>query len=120
MKTLIFAIATALTVTAIVGANSFILNKSLTSLVSECEAIPNDTAMKSEYEKLYESFMKKQKFISLTVSHDDLTEIENDLAEILGAIEADDEESLIIAKSRLVMTLTHLRRLSGVNLDSIL
>jgi len=119
MKTLIFAIVTSLTVTALVGVNSFILNRSISALVEECEAIPNSTDMKTDYESLYQSFMKKQRFISLTVSHDDLTEIENDLAEILGAIEANDEESLIIAKSRLIMTLTHLRRLSGVNLDSI-
>ena len=120
MKTLIFAIVASLTVTATVGLNSLMLDKTLDALVAECEAIPNETDKGAEYEALYQSFMRKQKFISLTVSHDDLTEIENDLAEILGAISADDKESLIIAKSRLIMTLTHLRRLSGVNLDSIL
>ena len=120
MKALVFAIVTALTVMALVGANSLILRTSLTALVEECESIPDSTSNKINYEQLYESFMKKQKFISLTVSHDDLTEIENDLAEIIGACEANDEDTLIIAKSRLIMTLTHLRRLSGVNLDSIL
>ena len=120
MKTLVFAVATAFIVTALVGINSFALHRSISTLLEECDAIPSGTEYKAEYEALYESFMKKQKFISLTVSHDDLTGIENDLAEILGAIEAEDEEALIIAKSRLIMTLTHLRRLSGVNLDSIL
>ena len=120
MKALIFAITTSISVMLLVGANSFMLNRTLSSLIEECEAIPDETNMKAEYEELYQSFMKKQKFISLTVSHDDLTEIENDLAEIIGATLADDRDTLIIAKSRLVMTLTHLRRLSGVNLDSIL
>ena len=48
-----------------------------------------------------------------------MTNIEEELNEILGAIEAEDRETLIIAKSRLMGSLSHLRRLSGINADSI-
>ena len=80
---------------------------------------PNDTENYSVYEEISHEYAKIQRYIGLTVSHDDLTNIEEDFNEILGAIEADDEESLIIAKSRLIGSLSHLRRLSGINADSI-
>ncbi len=119
MKTFVFAIVTACLVTLAVILNSVFLDISLSSLIDECEKIPDECERAPEYERLYENFCKWQKFISLTVSHEDLSDIEKDFAEILGAARADDRESLIIAKSRLIMTLTHLRRLSGVNPDSI-
>ena len=119
MKATVFAIVTALAVTFLVILNSCLLSYHIGALIEKSEAIPCLVDEGDRYEELYKDFMKRQKFISLTVSHDDLTEIENELAEILGAIEAEDEGAPIIAKSRLLMTLTHLRRLTGVNLDSI-
>ena len=64
--------------------------------------------------------MKRQTYLSLTVSHDDLSDIEDIIAELRGAAEVGDKDGVRIAKSRLGSALSHLRRLSGVNLDSIL
>jgi hypothetical protein len=54
------------------------------------------------------------------VSHSDLSEIEGAFAELIGAAEAKDEESVIIAKSRLTNALMHLRRLSIIGIEGIL
>ena len=81
----------------------------------------SDTALAlEEYTQIYEDFKKKEGYIALTVNHGDLMSIENAFAEIIGAAKANDRESLIIAKSRLIDALGHLRRLSGINFDSIL
>ena len=54
------------------------------------------------------------------MSHDDLTNIEEAFAEIIGAARAGNEIGLITLKSRLRDSLEHLGRLSSINLDSIL
>jgi hypothetical protein len=64
--------------------------------------------------------MDAQHFFAITVSHDDLTNIEGCFYEILGAAEANDDDALKIAKSRLIGSLSHLKRLSAINIDSIL
>ena len=79
-----------------------------------------DLANTDEYHDLSEKFKKHESFISLTVSHDDLTNIEELFAELIGAANANDEKGIITVKSRLKDSLEHLGRLSGINLDSIL
>ena len=73
-----------------------------------------------EYKMLYEKFKRYERYISITVSHDDLTNIEEAFAEIIGAARAGNEIGLITLKSRLRDSLEHLGRLSSINLDSIL
>ena len=120
MKAFIIAIITASLVACAVIANSVFLNISLTALIDECEDIPEECEQIQRWEARYEDFTRRQRYISLTVSHEDMSNIESDFAEILAAAKVGDRDTLVIAKSRLVMTLTHLRRLSGVNPDSIL
>ena len=74
----------------------------------------------AEFERLFTSFRKAEKFISITVGHDDLTHIEENFADIIGAARAGDEDALVTTKSRLIDSLGHLRRLSGISLDSII
>ena len=68
----------------------------------------------------YEKFKKAEKLISITVSHDDLTNIEESFADIIGAAEAGMKVDVITIKSRLEDALRHLGRLSGINFDSII
>jgi hypothetical protein len=74
----------------------------------------------SVYSEIYDDYRQRQKFLSITVNHEDLTTIETEFEEILGSALADDKENIIIAKSRLIGALEHIRRLSGINIDSIL
>lgn len=67
-----------------------------------------------------EDFKKAEKFISITVSHDDLTNIEEGFADIIGAAEAGMKVDVITIKSRLEDALRHLGRLSSINFDSII
>ncbi len=119
MKAFAFAIITACLVIIAVILNSIFLGILLENLINECQSIPDKCESLSDYEQLYQRFKDLHKFISLTVSHEELSEVERDFAEIIGAAKADDKESLIIAKSRLVTTLSHLRRLSLMNIDSV-
>ena len=68
----------------------------------------------------HRDFKKAEKFISITVSHDDLTNIEEGFADIIGAAEAGMTVDVITIKSRLEDALRHLGRLSSINFDSVI
>ena len=103
-------------------ANSIVLNILIAKTLNNVKALPDylTDVSYSECEKLYNNFKKQEKYISLTVNHEDLTEVESSFAEMLGAIKANDSESVLSIKSRLIDALEHLRRLSGINIESIL
>lgn len=119
MKAAIIAISVLTIVLLSVILNSLFISRGVEQIMEILENAPSTTDSHDLYSDIFDDYMKKQRFIGLTVSHDDLTNIESEFHEIIGSIEADDEESLIIAKSRLVGALSHLRRLSGINADSI-
>ncbi len=103
-------------------ANSLIIHRVTMSFAVEAEAIETEDIESAgeEFFLLLQKFKKAEKFINLTVSHDDLTNIEESFSEIIGAAEAKYEPGIKIAKSRLVDSFEHLGRLSGINFDSIL
>ncbi len=103
-----------------VSMNSVVLNKAITGLYNSVEQAPTVGDVYETYNAIYKEYIKKRCFMSLTVNHQDTSEIEICFAEILGAAKANDTDSLIISKSRLMRSLSHLRRLSGINFDSIL
>ena len=72
-----------------------------------------------EFKKIKKTYKKNEIFVSLTVSHDDLTDIEEVLSEIEGAIDASDKNAVIIAKSRFESAVLHLGQLSALNIESI-
>ena len=84
------------------------------------EDIARELDSSDNYEQTAEKFKKHERYISLTVSHDDLTNIEEAFAELIGVANAGDEVKLVTVKSRLKDSLEHLGRLSGINIDSIL
>ena len=77
-------------------------------------------AAREEFEKLNEEFKKAEKFISITVSHDDLTNIEEGFADIIGAASGGIHADVTTIKSRLEDALRHLGRLSSINFDSVI
>lgn len=119
MKAAIIAILSLSIVLISVFLNSFLVSRGIEDIIAKLEEAPSTLESYDLYEEIFQEYTKKQRFIGLTVSHDDLTNIESEFHEILGSIEAQDEETLIIAKSRLIGALSHLRRLSGINADSI-
>ncbi|MBE6537675.1 MAG: DUF4363 family protein [Ruminococcaceae bacterium] len=119
MKAAAISLAVLITVLVTVILNSILVSNSIQKITERLENAPSNLESYEIYSEIFEDYMKKQRYIGLTVSHEDLTNIEREFNEIIGSIEAEDEESLIIAKSRLIGALSHLKRLSGINADSI-
>jgi hypothetical protein len=71
-------------------------------------------------EEIKESFEESEGFISLTVNHEDLTNIEVCYSDLIGYLSVGMTKEAEVTKNRLVDALKHLRRLSGVNIDSII
>lgn len=65
-------------------------------------------------------FKQSVSFIGLTVSHEDLTNIEDCFAELTGYLSVGDTDGAEVAKHRLIRHLEHLRRLIGFNIDAII
>lgn len=121
MKTKIFAYVTLCVVIFFVFANTFYIDREVSEIIRTVERF--DSSEKYAIDKaqnMQEDFMRSSLFISLTVSHDDLTNIEDGFAELVGCLKVDDTDGATIIKSRLLNYLEHLRRLSGINFDSII
>lgn len=93
----------------------------LSRIIGELERRASSAPLEaSSFSTLYEDFKHARSYLSITVDHDDIAEVERDFCEIIGALSVGDGESAAIAKSRLCGALGHLRRLSGFNIDSII
>ena len=119
MKAFIAAVCALLTVTALVFLNSFFTARCIDEVLGKIEDVDGNSSVR-ELEELSDYYMKRQIYLSLTVCHDDLSDIEDIISELIGSAEVGDKDGIMIAKSRLISALSHLRRLSGINFDSIL
>ena len=86
------------------------------SVEESAEELESYTEKFAEIKRIY---TKNEVFISLSVSHEDLTSIEEILSEIEGALKAIDKNAVIIAKSRFENAVLHLGQLSALNIESI-
>ena len=120
MKTIILSYVILILVILLVIINSIIVSNSIDAIIEKLKNIPDSVSEKEQYKEVFDDYIKIQHLFEITVSHDDLTNIESEFYEIMGAVNAEDSESLKIAKSRLIGALTHLKRLCGINADSIL
>ena len=117
--------ATAL-ISAIIGAvilNTLFLTKTINDFSEKVTRLEiSDTDIKGaemNARETYSQFKDRETFMSLTVNHNDLTAIEELFSEMIGYLSIGDGDEARVAKSRLIDALSHLRRLSGVNIDSI-
>lgn len=124
MKEKIVAVCLFFLVIGFVIANTIVLDRQIGRL---CEAtkeleINEENIEQSEKDalKLYEDFRKRETFISLTVNHEDLTNIEESFSEIIGYLSVGNVSDAKVTKNRLFDSFEHLRRLSGLNIDSII
>ncbi len=104
-----------------VGANSIFLHKSTSMLIEAVAACDiNEMDSKEKYSEIYKEYKKQERFITLTVNHGNLTSTEEAFCELLGALENGDTATAAISKKRLIGSLDNLRRLSGINFESII
>lgn len=122
MKVKILAAVILILVLLASALNTHFLLRSIDKIENSVEALSFEapaSESKSEAEALFESYKKAEGFLSLTVSHNDLTDIESFFSEMIGYLSVSDKDGAKMAKSRLIDALAHLRRLSGVNISSI-
>ena len=121
MKDRIFAAVIFLMIIAFSVGNSLLLVKETDEMILALEGLQaSDGQALSRLLEIDEGFRKKANYIGLTVSHDDLTNIEDCLAELKGHLSGGDIEGAEVTKSRLIRFLEHLRRLVGFNIDNII
>ena len=121
MKTKIFAtIVFFLTISAVI-ANTVYLQVTIEKIHSQVEAVDMSSEDAEEsFSNVYAFFKKHEKVINLTVNHEDLTAIEEAFSEIEGLLSIKSYDEAEVRKNRLLDSLEHLRRLSGVNFDSVM
>jgi hypothetical protein len=110
-----------LTITSVL-INTYLVDKTILRITSDVEAIKTsdtDTAYRATQNSL-RYFKEKELYISLTVNHEDLTSIEDSFAEMLGNLSVGEKSAAEVTKNRLLCSLMHLRRLSGINIDAII
>lgn len=113
----IFAVLVLSVIFTFACVNTLLLSRMIEDIENQVlEAVPEY----EDFAKVYDSFLRKRLYLGITVNHDDIATVEEEFAEILGALKIGDTETAKIAKSRLVSALGHLKRLSGFNIDSII
>ncbi len=121
MKEKIFAVIILIAVVAFVWINTVIIDRQISKLADEVEMLDVESEdAESKAREIQEEYMKKERFISLTVSHDDLTNIEGCFVELVGYLSIGDAENAKVTKDRLKYSLEHLRRLSTFTIDAII
>ena len=121
MKSVRFAYSVFAILSLAVIINSVAIGK-ITDILNEKIIAAEEQDMKlaeKEYTEIYEKYKSYELYISLSVDHDDLSSVEDAFSEIIGAARADDAAGVITTKSRLTDYLRHIKRLAGINIDSI-
>ena len=124
MRSLIIALIILATVVSTTVIGAFLTDRRLEKFKNQIElAIPSesrDTVKISEGAKqIEEEYKSLRKFIILFIHDDGVREIEEHISDIKSAAEADELSDAIIAKSRLILHIEQLRRLSKFSSEAI-
>ncbi len=124
MKVKIFAVVLMILLVSAVVINTLTVERVITDV---CERVETIEIGKESLGKAYEDaqvalerYKELETYISLTVNHNDLTNIEDTFSELIGNLSVGEANGAVIAKNRLLGALKHLRRLSGINFDAII
>ena len=121
MREKILAVTLLLGVIAFVAVNTVVLNKQVKETINCVNELNMDAKnAEEEAKKIYADFRKKEKYMSLTVSHNDLTCVEDCFVEMIGFLSVKDAQNARVTKSRMISYLEHLGRLSSFNIDAVI
>ena len=120
MRAAIISLVIIILLSALTVTNSLTLRHITEGYIKKISDFPDTGEAFESYAALYDEFISDERYISLTVNHEDLREVEREFAEIIAAAKNHDADGIGAAKSRLVDALGHLGRLCGINIDSIL
>jgi hypothetical protein len=121
MKSKAFAIVTVVSIILLVIFSTLYIEWEIDKITLSVDRL--DTSSENaaeEARRIRGEYKSSVCFISLFVTHDDLTNIEDLLAELDGCLRVGDAEEAEVVKNRLISSLEHLRRLSGMNLEAII
>ena len=121
MKAFIAACTVTLVLIATVITCSVFVDRSIDEIYNALALlnVENNDRLAEDVRIIYIAFEKKERILGFTVSHGELTELGKDFSELLGAAMAEDEGAVTITKSRLEKSLLRLKRLYGLNLESV-
>ena len=123
MKVKIFAVGILITVVGFTIFDTVFLQRQLSQLRESAAGLDvsdKNPNAEEDAKALSREFMKKERFISLSVNHEDLTNIEEAFTELIAELSVSEHNDAEVAKNRLVDAFEHLRRLSGCNIDSVI
>ena len=118
MKTVRLSVIILLLIFILVNSNAIFIRKATDGLIGSLSELDGENTIE-EYEVIYKRYQKNERLMSLTIGHDELCQVSDCFTELLTAIRNKNTDDAIIAKSRLIGYLEHIRRLSGINLYSI-
>ena len=93
----------------------------LASFIDSIEQkIPSkETATFQSAEEIEREFEKMKPYLILFMQKNEVRDIEMHIADMKSAVESDDEPNILAAKSRLILHIRQLRRLSTFSIEAI-
>lgn len=120
MKIKAFTAALLILILGAVTVNTIFLSKRIDQIIESVGAVaPEQKNSKVDMEEAYNRFLNAEKYFSLTLNHNDLCEVGSLFVETISYLSVEDSKEATVAKSRLINALTHLRRLSEINIGSV-
>ena len=121
MRQKLFAVIIIIIVVSFVIINTIVIESQIDDIQKRVEnLIIHKENATEEAVDIYNEFKKKEIYISLTVNHDDLTNIEDYFVELVGCLSIGNVDDASVTKDRLTSSLEHLRRLSTFTIDAII
>lgn len=121
MKVKILSVVLLFFLLGAVIANTFFLTRKIEQIISDIQSASTENTNDSmgRITEIFDNYQKAEGFLSLTVSHNDLSDINGCFTELMAYISLGNAEEASVAKSRLIDALLHLKRLSGWNIQAI-
>ena len=120
MKEKILAFTLFVAIIAFVITNTLVIKDRIEDMQSSLKDIQIGENAEDEATILYGEFKKAKNYFSLSVNHEDLTNIEDSFVEMIGYLSVKNYKDAEVTKNRLICSLEHLRRLSGFTIDAII
>lgn len=121
MKVKILSVVLLILLLAAVIINTALLTRRVDQIASEVQSVSmeNTTDAMGRIMEIFDNYQRAEGFLSLTVSHNDLADINECFTELMAYLTLGNAEEASVAKSRLIDALMHLKRLSGWNIQAV-
>ena len=120
MRTFIVSLLILIALTVMIFTVSAIANNSLGTLVRQIEKIePDDAALTETVSSIRRAWTRAEGFYNISMDRRDISAIDDHFAELQGAAEAGDRNTLLITKQRLLAAIARIREEVHPNLSHL-